>query len=81
MNNIQVLSLGSGKWSGLQVNDFDHLLDDAAGTKIEVVLDDLHELRGGLGTRPIVEDRHGERLRQPDGIGHLQWYITYCIWH
>jgi len=46
-------------------------LDDAAGTEVKVVLDDFHELRGGLAARPVVKYCHGQWLRQANGVRHL----------
>ena len=47
------------------------VLDDAAGPQVEVLLDDLHELGGGLGAGPVVEHGDGQGLRHTDGVGHL----------
>ena len=47
------------------------VLDDAAGPQVEVLLDDLHELGGGLGAGAVVEHGHGQGLRHTDGVGNL----------
>ena len=46
-------------------------LDNAAWSKIKVLLHNLHEFLGGLGPGPVVEDSDGEGLGHPDGVGDL----------
>ena len=46
-------------------------LDNAAWSKIKVLLHDLDEFLGGLGPGPVVVHREGERLGNPDGVGDL----------
>ena len=46
-------------------------LDNAAWSKIKVLLHNLHEFLGGLGPGPVVEDGDGEGLGHPDGVGDL----------
>ena len=52
---------------GLQLE----ILDDSAGPEIEIRLDNLGELGGGLDSGPVVEHGDGERLGHPDSVGDL----------
>ncbi len=47
------------------------IADDATGAEIEVLEDDLEELRVGLSTSAIRVNEDGQRLGDTDGIGDL----------
>ena len=51
-------------WAGLY-------LDNTAGSKIKVLLDNLHELLSGLGPGAVVEHGDGEWLGHSNGVGDL----------
>ena len=47
------------------------IFDDSARPEIEIRLDNLGELGGGIDSGPVVEHGDGERLGQPDSVGDL----------
>lgn len=47
------------------------VLDNAAGTQVEVELDNLEKFLGGLDSSAVVEDCDTEGLSHSDGVGHL----------
>lgn len=52
---------------GLQLK----VLDDTAGSEVEVGLDNIEKLLGGFDAGSVVEDGDTEGLSHTDGVGYL----------
>ena len=52
------------------------ILDNAARSEVKVVLDNLHELLGGLGSSSVVKHSDREGLSNTNSVGHLYNNIT-----